>query len=351
MLKLTIYFLLSLVLTGISYSSNEDYIDRNDEGYSSYKRKEKEIETGTFTDERDGRIYKTVKIGNQIWMAENLNYETSNSYCYYGHNCAIFGRHYIWSSAIIACPSGWRLPNLDDFAILVELAGGHNAAGKTLKSKNGWDDDGNGTDDFLFSAMPAGDRQSDGGWYFMSGHYGYFWSSSEFSGNYAYFMHLRYDKNDVHLDFGGKARGFSVRCLKGESGGSGGIGDGLAGLLGSGCGDDCVKGAIKTPSERDIDVVSSSRSSADIIRVVRQRTPGLRHIYDKFLKKKPGFQGKVALKFTIAPGGEVISISIVSSTTGYGEFDGEIKNAVSRWKFSRVESGITTVTIPFTFSE
>ena len=63
------------------------------------------------------------------------------------------------------------------------------------------------------------------------------------------------------------------------------------------------------------------------------------------------FQGKVTLKFTIAPGGEVISISIASSTTGYGEFDGEIKNAVSRWKFSKVKSGNTTVTIPFTFSE
>ena len=81
------------------------------------------------------------------------------------------------------------------------------------------------------------------------------------------------------------------------------------------------------------------------MKVVRQRTPGLRHIYNKFLKKKPGFQGKVTLKFTIAPGGEIISISIASSTTGYGEFDGEVKNAVSRWKFSKVKSGNTTVTI------
>ena len=138
-------------------------------------------------------------------------------------------------------------------------------------------------------------------------------------------------------------------------GGSGGIGDGLAGLLGGGGGGIATKakGSIKTPSERDIDMGAGggSRSAADIMKVVRQRTPGLRHIYNKFLKKKPGFQGKVTLKFTIAPGGEVISISIASSTTGYGEFDGEIKNAVSRWKFSKVKSGNTTVTIPFTFSE
>ena len=138
-------------------------------------------------------------------------------------------------------------------------------------------------------------------------------------------------------------------------GGSGGIGDGLAGLLGGGGGGIATKakGSIKTPSERDIDMGAGggSRSAADIMKVVRQRTPGLRHIYNKFLKKKPGFQGKVTLKFTIAPGGEVISISIASSTTGYGEFDGEVKNAVSRWKFSKVKSGNTTVTIPFTFSE
>ena len=137
--------------------------------------------------------------------------------------------------------------------------------------------------------------------------------------------------------------------------GYGGIGDGLAGLPGGGGGGIATKakGSIKTPSERDIDMGAGggSRSAADIMKVVRQRTPGLRHIYNKFLKKKPGFQGKVTLKFTIAPGGEVISISIASSTTGYGEFDGEIKSAVSRWKFSKVKSGNTTVTIPFTFSE
>ena len=138
-------------------------------------------------------------------------------------------------------------------------------------------------------------------------------------------------------------------------GGSGGIGDGLAGLLGGGGGGIATKakGSIRTPSERDIDMGAGggSRSAADIMKVVRQRTPGLRHIYNKFLKKKPGFQGKVTLKFTIAPGGEVISISIASSTTGYGEFDAQVKSAVSRWTFSKVKSGNTTVTIPFTFTE
>ena len=87
------------------------------------------------------------------------------------------------------------------------------------------------------------------------------------------------------------------------------------------------------------------------MKVVRQRTPGLRHIYNKYLKKQPGFAGKVTLRFTIAPGGDIISISIASSTTGYGEFDNAVKNTVKRWTFSKVKSGNTTVTIPFTFSE
>lgn len=136
-------------------------------------------------------------------------------------------------------------------------------------------------------------------------------------------------------------------------GGSGGIGDGLAGLLGGGGIATKAKGSIKTPSMRDIEMVagSGSRSAADIMKVVRQRTPSLRHIYNESLKEKPGFQGRVTLKFTIAPRGEIISISIVSSTTGFGKFDREIQNAVSRWTFSKVKEGDATVTIPFTFDE
>ena len=138
-------------------------------------------------------------------------------------------------------------------------------------------------------------------------------------------------------------------------GGSGGIGDGLAALMGGSGGGIATKakGSIKTPSERDIDMGAGggSRSAADIMKVVRQRTPGLRHIYNKYLKKKPGFKGKVTLKLTIAPDGEIIKISIASSTTGYGEFDKEIKSAVSRWKFGKVPSGNTTMTVPFTFVE
>jgi TonB family protein len=110
---------------------------------------------------------------------------------------------------------------------------------------------------------------------------------------------------------------------------------------------------MKEPKMNEIDMgsPSASRSASEIMKVVKQRTPGLRHIYNKYLKKKPGFQGKVTMKFTIAPGGEIISIAVVGSTTGYAEFDSEVKKSVSGWKFSKIKSGNTTVTIPFTFTE
>ena len=152
----------------------------------------------------------------------------------------------------------------------------------------------------------------------------------------------------------GKVDGaFNEEVASGGGGGIGGAFGNLFGGSGGGINTKSMKGNMKTPSVRDIDMGSGggSRSAADIMKVVRQRTPGLRHIYNKHLKKVPGLEGKVTLKFTIAPGGEVIAISIASSTTGHGEFDNDIKNAVGRWTFNKVKSGNTTVTIPFTFTE
>lgn len=144
--------------------------------------------------------------------------------------------------------------------------------------------------------------------------------------------------------------------LLAKDAGAGGISDGLISLLGadtSKCVGTKVKGFVKPLSESDISIRAGggSRSKAEILKVVKQRTPGLRHIYNKNLKKKPGFDGRVTLKFTIAPGGEIISISIAFSTTGFREFDNEIKSVVSHWKFGTVKSGNTTVMVPFTFSE
>lgn len=113
-----------------------------------------------------------------------------------------------------------------------------------------------------------------------------------------------------------------------------------------------ARGDVQRLSESDVEIEGDNvRNKADVLKVFRQRRPGIRHIYNKYLKKKPGFAGVVKMKFTIAPNGEIVSISMASSTTGFDEFDSEIKNNVSRWRFTQVESGSTTVTIPFIFSE
>ena len=104
-------------------------------------------------------------------MAENLNYRytaatslDSSSFCYNNKesNCAKYGRLYTWNAAKKACPAGWHLPSKVEFEMLINLVGGKSTAGKVLKSKKGWDYSDNGTDDFGFSALPAGDRISKG---------------------------------------------------------------------------------------------------------------------------------------------------------------------------------------------
>jgi len=136
-------------------------------------------------------------------------------------------------------------------------------------------------------------------------------------------------------------------------GGSGGIGDMSGGLIGGSAGVGTkVKGSLKAPSASDIDMGSGdgSRSKAEIMAVVNARMPGIRNIYNKYLKLKPELNGKVILKFTIAPSGDIVEINIVSSTTDYGEFDNAIKNMVATWKWKAIKSGNTTTTIPFNFT-
>ena len=112
------------------------------------------------------------------------------------------------------------------------------------------------------------------------------------------------------------------------------------------------RGSVKIPPIREIDFKyekNGSHTASDIMKTIRLRTPGLRHIYSKHLKKMSGFQGVITLKFTIVPNGEISDISIESSTTKSQEFDVDIKTAVRRWTFGKIKSGKTTVTIPITF--
>jgi len=130
---------------------------------------------GHFTDPRDGRIYGTIKIGNQTWLAQNLAYDCKGSKCYGNDpaNAAKYGRLYDWETAKKAVPRGWHLPSNEEWQTLIDFAGGNEVAGKKLKAEKGWKHDYlflpceereerieqekvNGTDEFGFFALPSG---------------------------------------------------------------------------------------------------------------------------------------------------------------------------------------------------
>lgn len=173
------------------------------------------------TDSRDGKIYKTVVIGSQTWMAENLNYTDSvktpslkgNSWCYDNDSakCVKYGRLYTWTVAIDSiCPTNWHLPSRAEWETLFTSVGGQSSAGKNLKSQSGW----NGTDAFGFSALP-GSGMSYIGFFLIEGSDANFWSSSYADSNKAYYMWLSSGFDDADLRYDSRYYGFSVRCIKG----------------------------------------------------------------------------------------------------------------------------------------
>lgn len=177
----------------------------------------------SFIDPRDGQKYKTVKIGNQIWMAENLNYEMGYSWCneLNEENCKEYGRLYIWDVAINACPDGWHLPSKMELDFLMAAVGGYEIAGKILKSKTGWalkeNSDGNGIDQYGFSAKPSGGRYSlpSGDFYGVKEETA-FWSSEDGGPWSAFVMALKKDDDYAIRDSYEKQSAISVRCVKGE---------------------------------------------------------------------------------------------------------------------------------------
>ena len=225
--------------------------------------------------EYGGQTYKTVVIGEQTWMAENLNYKTeTGSYCLYegeeeidyydeasssfvvgtltpqqiADNCAKFGRLYEYETAKTVCPSGWHLPSNAEWNELINYAGDSLTAGTKLKATKGWhrfefDDEGkvkkvieeggNGTDDFGFSALPGGchytDKDDDWNGCLEADFGGLWWSMDELSeedykadADYdeevkyvpaAYYQIINFDGRTL-LTYNGKGFGFSVRCVK-----------------------------------------------------------------------------------------------------------------------------------------
>jgi len=211
------------------------------------------VRYGTITDTRDSKIYKTVEIGNQTWMAQNLNYQpsTGNSWCYDNNNAncnSRYGRLYDWNTAMAGskadsskkiqgiCPSDWHLPSGNEWDILGTFAGGNSVAGKKLKAKYMWasgggkiDYNGPRTDDYGFSALPGGYRDILGRFHDV-GEEGYWWTATEaednsgdgaygrsLSKNYPeiYWGHINWCRDDRYYLCGSeKVYGYSVRCVK-----------------------------------------------------------------------------------------------------------------------------------------
>ena len=196
---------------------------------------------GKFTDSRDGKTYKSVGIGSQTWMAENLNYETPKSKCYDDapSNCAKYGRLYTWDEAMNGaagsktipsgvqgvCPAGWHLPSSDEWVTLVAYVGGSSKmdyesyergskiAGTKLKSEKYWNKHKGipvGTDDYGFSALPGGVGNNQ--MYMTAGMTGLWWSAT------ATFVLMHYQVESavvsaVNTD-GGMWGMLSVRCVQ-----------------------------------------------------------------------------------------------------------------------------------------
>ena len=220
---------------------------------------------GTLKDSRDNQVYKTVSIGTQTWMAENLNYAykgktstfDSSSFCYDDDptNCSKYGRLYLWSAAMDSagtwstngkgcgngkfclptypvrgvCPEGWHLPTEEDFRILSRGTGAtwdernfyYIDAGKYLKSTSGWNDNGNGTDAYGFSALPAGIGLQ-GGPFQQLGYIATFWSATrviesnvdDYYSDDAFVMTLYQNSDHAFLPPQDMYSAASVRCLK-----------------------------------------------------------------------------------------------------------------------------------------
>lgn len=151
-------------------------------------------------------------------MAENLKYKIGDSYCYDDNyaNCEKYGRLYTWDAAFEACPEGWHLPTKEEFETLLVNVGGIETAGKMLKSKQGWDEDGNGIDKYGFNVLPAGGRDICGH-FVNAGKSAYFWSATGIDGIDAYSLDLDYSNEDANLDSGLMDNAGSVRCLRGSN--------------------------------------------------------------------------------------------------------------------------------------
>jgi len=221
--------------TGTSYNAGSSFTLSS--SITLYVRWVTGVDGGTLS--YGGQNYRTVIIGGKRWMAENLNYSGSGGnvgVCNNGSlsNCNTYGRLYTWAEAMNIgstfntstyysgsssnvqhqgiCPSGWRLPNDNDWTALTTAVGSN--AGTKLKSTSGWNSGGNGTDEFGFSALPGG--YHDWSRSYIGGYNGYWWSATEYDATEASnrVMSIQFSTVGSLSTSLVKRHAFSVRCLQ-----------------------------------------------------------------------------------------------------------------------------------------
>jgi uncharacterized protein (TIGR02145 family) len=198
--------------------------------------------TKTVTDV-DGNTYKTVRIGDQVWMTENLrttkysdgtaipNVTDDNqwkalstaAWCHYDNDSSqhevTYGKLYNGYAVVTGklCPTDWHIPTSAEWTVLTDylVADGHSGAkGKALKSTSGWGSGGNGTDDYGWLGLPGGWRENDSDNFDYIGENGVWWSSSKSSANESWNYALTIDSHDVYKESSSLEYGYSARCLR-----------------------------------------------------------------------------------------------------------------------------------------
>jgi len=309
----------------------------------------------TLRDDRDGKAYKTVAIGKQVWMAENLNYrpQTGNSWCYNNdeYYCDIYGRLYDWKTAKAACPAGWHLPSYREWEDLILAVGGEKKRSKSgydwhclgrLMAKSGWeweDINGGGTDDYGFSAMPGGTGK--GSSFSDIGGIGYWWTATEYYRGVAYgFRTLFGDFVDSRTTMGQ-----SVRCVRDTPNS---VYNGSLGPLRCAVPKTYFPGLIEGTSCK----IKGGRSRSDIVREILRNSPSLDYVYIKRWRKSPGLTGKFLLTFAVNDYGKVLSAQITESTLADSALEAMVVANVKKWEFGRIDTpyDATVVTCPVVFS-
>jgi len=166
-------------------------------------------------DEKSTEIKSIQMPDGRIWMAKNLDIAIGKSECYDKDpaNCQKCGRLYDWETAMKACPNGWHLPTDAELENMFGAINGEVEIGKSLKSKEGWKDNGNGIDAYGFSILPCG-RSSDDGTFDRMGNVGTLWSTAEINAKKAWVYAMINTDNKPYKDSISKDGLRSVRCIK-----------------------------------------------------------------------------------------------------------------------------------------